>query len=384
VNHDLTVPLRKIFLFGYYGRRNIGDDAVCISMVETIEKLLKSNALLYVYAKEKYLARNFRRENDSNVYFTSSLAENFRAIMNSQTIAIGGGDYLDDYGHIFRRIQIFAQLFAFGIFAKISAKKFLIINGGFRATTRMGLTFIKIISFFARCVSAKDNDSQSLLSKYVKEQPEKGFDTAILLDYGSVCQSKVDPKVINVGFSITPVFSNFFLQDSRDDVLVNAIVKTIEIVSHYSKKVNFYFLALNTDNRFGDLRLIRKIMLMLNEDSLERTELIAYTGDVGDFISKYSQLDAIVCCKLHSVVFSYALKKPMIVLNYHPKNAGLAREIGLPRRCVLSLEELINGNLSPMLSNLLNNPEEYRDKLSISEAKERAINGIQKCLDCLK
>jgi len=373
----------KIFLFGYHGRRNIGDDVVCVSLVKTLEKLFKFRALLYVYTNEKYIIKNFVRENGSDIYFTSSFASNLKALMGSQTVIIGGGDYLDDYGHFLKRLQIFAQLFAFGILTKISAKKFLIINGGFRARTRIGLVFIKIILGFTYCVSTKDGDSLSLLLKYVNKRPEKGFDTAVLLDYSHSCQRRAETEIKNIGLSITPVFSNFFLKPYKDEALAKAIARTVENLVHNMKNVNFCFLALNTDVRVGDLKLIRKIMLMLDEEALRRVKLVAYNGNISDFISKCSQLDAIVCCKLHSIIFSYMLQKPMIVINYHPKNAGLAREIGLSSHCLVSLEDVFTGKLGSMISALVNTPEEFRDRLPISEARERAFNGVQKCMDCV-
>ncbi|MFB0562639.1 MAG: polysaccharide pyruvyl transferase family protein [Candidatus Lokiarchaeia archaeon] len=49
-------------------------------------------------------------------------------------------------------------------------------------------------------------------------------------------------------------------------------------------------------------------------------------------LSIFSQLDIIISCKYHSIIFSYLLSKPMLVINYYPKNAALLQEIMLTKK----------------------------------------------------
>jgi len=372
---------RKVFLLGYHGRRNIGDDAICVSLVKTLESLFRFKIFLYVYTKEGYIKQDFTKEEGLQIHFTSSFVSVLKALIDSHVVIIDGGDHLHDYGHFLKRLKIFVAFFAFAILTKISFKKFLIINGGFRATSGIGLAFLKMILSLTCCVSARDNDSFALVSKYVCKQPEKGFDTAILLNYS--CQSMADAYKKNVGFSVTPVFSNFFLKPEKDEALAKIIARDVNDVLHNLRNINFYFLAFNTDSKVGDLTLIRKIMRMLDAEVLGRVKLIAYTGNISDFLSKFSRLDAVVCCKYHSIVFSYLFQKPMIVINYHPKNAALVREIRLHRKSLLSLEDIFDGKLALLLSELINNPKQFKTQLPINEAKRRAFNGIQRPLNTI-
>jgi polysaccharide pyruvyl transferase WcaK-like protein len=144
--------------------------------------------------------------------------------------------------------------------------------------------------------------------------------------------------------------------------------------------MDIYFLAFNTDSKVGDHGIIKKIVRMVSPAFRERVKIVAYVGTIFDFLSDLSKLSFIVCCKYHSVLFSYLLKKPMLVMNYHPKNAALVHEIALPSRCLLSLEDVFDGRLGLMLQELLKKPEEFTAQLPICEAKRRALSAMQQCV----
>jgi len=368
-NHNV-----KIFLFGYHGKRNIGDDIICVSLVEVLRKLFNTKVLLYVYTKERYIKQNLKKEVNLQIYFVSSIINVLKALISSNVVIIDGGDHLHDYGNFLKRLKIFVTFLMLAFFTKISFKKLLIINNGFRATRGISLAFLKMILNLAYYVSVRDGDSFALISEYVSKQSQRGFDTAVLFDYH--WKSIVGTDNRNVGFSITPVFSNFFLKPEKDNILAKVIARDVNNILHNMKNINLYFLAFNTDPKVGDLTFIRKIVRMLNIEILERVKLIVYSGNIFKFLSKFSQLDFVVCCKYHSVIFSYLFGKPMVVINYHPKNATLAREIGLSSHCIVSLEEIFAGKIGLILPELVNNPEKFKAKLPIYLAKRRALRGI--------
>lgn len=377
-----TSHFGKVFLFGYHGKGNIGDDAICISLIEALGKTLKKNTIIYVYTKQAYLKENLNKENELQIYFVSSFISIFKAFMDSRVIIIDGGDHIHDYGIFLQTSKIFLVYFTIAILTKIFFKKLIIINNGFRAKSRIGLAFLKMILNITYCFSVRDNDSYTLISKYVLKQPKRGFDTAILLNSLSHYTGDIDSK--NIGFSITPVFSNFFMNPEKDDTLAKIISRNINDFLYDMKNVNLHFLALNMDSTVGDLNIIRKIMELLDKEILGRVKLITYTGNISDFLSQFSKLDAIICCKYHSIIFSYLFDKPMVVIDYHPKNAALVREIDLTNKALLSLEDVFNGKLGLVLPELLKDPKEFRAKFPVYEAKRRAINGIQKCVVCAK
>ena len=191
-------------------------------------------------------------------------------------------------------------------------------------------------------------------------------------------------SIRNIGLSITPVFRNSFFDAKKDEILAEVVAKDINEVLSKFKDINLYFVAFNTHSKVGDLNIIRKVISMIDAKHLGRIRLITNTGTISNFLSKFSHLDAIICCKYHSIILSYLFEKPMIVIGYHPKNAALVYEIGLPKRAYLSLEDVFQGKIRYRLLELLNYPDWFRAKLPVSEAKKRSLDGVLGCINTLK
>jgi len=378
-------------MWGCHGARNVGDDAICISLTKTLEKIFDYETTIYVYTKESYIEKSFNEVERSRIRFVSSITQTLCAFLRSKTVIIDGGDHIHDYGAILKRLKVLAAFFLFALATRLTLKKLFVINGGFRATTAIGLLLLRMILSLVSCVSTRDKDAFKLVSKYVPERSRIGFDTSVLMNYDlgennttSFSWSSLNGKAVgkNIGISVSPVFSNFFSTPEKDELLVRAISKDIQELLINLKNVNFYFLAFNGKPRGEDLDLIKRITLAIDSTLHDRVKLIAYGGNISAFISKLSSLDAMVCWKYHSIIFSYLLRKPMIIINYHPKNAALANEISLSDRAVLSLEDILNGKLRYMLLELLKDSQKFKARLPIDEAKQRALSGIVKCISC--
>jgi polysaccharide pyruvyl transferase WcaK-like protein len=222
-----------------------------------------------------------------------------------------------------------------------------------------------------------------LVSKYTNKKVFMGFDTAILLEDFILVRNKVTNEAIkNIGFSFKPCFSS----NLKNDYLTEAITKEISKILDNIGKINIWFLAFNTSSKEdeSDLILMKKIMQKLPAKTQKHLRMITYRGDINNFLLQLSRLDAVICCKYHSIIFSYLLKKPMLVIAYHPKDVALVADIGLPEN-PLFLEDILNGKVYEALLVLLNNPRRYEPSLPLYEAKRRALNGIlgcmQKCLN---
>lgn len=368
----------KIFLIGSIGRRNIGDDAICISLVKTLIKFHKSSKIFfYIYTRGDYIKRNFTKKHTLQIHFVSSFFKVLKAFLDSEFIVIGGGDYIGCHRHPVKKIKGFIIFFTLAILSKIVFKKFVMINNSFCARTRSESAFLKIITRLAYYVSVRDSNSFNLISRYIHGKLVKGFDTAILLDNFYQPTIKIyNGDVKKIGFSITPVFSNFFLKPKKDKELSKAIARELNLILKKDNNINLYFLSFNIDRKDGDLNLIRDITENLDTILLKRIHIIAYDDTLYSFLSKFSQLDYIICCKYHSIIFSYLFNKPIVVIGYHPKNAGLIHDIKLSKRAFISLEDVLNGKIKNVIFKLLNDPQRFKATLPIHEAKKRALSGV--------
>ena len=369
---------KKVFIIGSTGKNNFGDDAICFSLINILRNRFRSKLLLYVYTKNEYFKRNFEEKQNAHVRFVSTFTQIFKAFIKSEFIIIGGGDYVGDFGPFLHIIRTFGLFLSLAILSKMLFKKFIMVNQGFHVSTRFGMAFTRLIITLCYCTSVRDSSSFLLVSKYTCKKSLRGFDTAILLetDYqprnGKSCQT-----VKNVGFSITP---SFYLDHQKKELLAGAIARDINKILDNIEKINIYFLAFNTDPKEGDLSLINLIRQKLNINMQARIGLILYKHTIAHFLSQFQKLDAIICCKYHSIIFSYLFKKPMIVIGYHPKNIALIIDIDLPKRAFLSLEDILSGKLYEMLLELVKNPKQYEAKLPLYIAKRMAFSGVLNCI----
>ena len=125
--------MKNIFLFGYYGFDNLGDDLILTSIIEKFNSEFKFNVLTYNYQKTSELV-------DVTPVSRSKFFAIINCIKNSDIIATGGGSLLQDetsskslyfylglilLGELFNKKVIFNQN---GIILKIFLRKIISIE----------------------------------------------------------------------------------------------------------------------------------------------------------------------------------------------------------------------------------------------------------------
>lgn len=369
-----------LLIVGSNGVFNAGDDAILLAFLKWLDEQKYVNCTVFVCAKNTYLLSSLRDLCNVKVRLVSGF-ELVKKFFSSRFVLICGGDYLDDFGSFSTRARAFILLFSLAFVSRISMKKFLLVNNGFRAHSPMSLSFVRLILRLAAYVSVRDIASYKLTRKY--KNVTKGFDTAVLLAYyikNSINFKSVSNQFKRVGLSVTPFFSNFYSQNNEDLQWVKEFAKSLdEFLSHHNN-VEISLFSFNTHRKFGDQNLIKFIINFLGPKYKNRVKVVYYKGDLFSFMKKLSLMDVMVCCKYHSILFSYIFRKPMIFLKYHPKTIALANEIGLRSNAVISLNDVFNGELSGRLCRLLVDSSDFHATLHLTEAENRAISSLQKCL----
>lgn len=366
----------KIFVFGYHGKHNFGDDAVCFAFLSNFCKLFDDRTVcFYVYSSNDYFSKVLL-DAFPNIRTVSSFTSIIKVFIQSQAVIIDGGDHLNDYGSFRKSLKVFAFYFNLSLLSKFSLKKFVIVNGGFGTTRSFYVALLKIILKLSNYVSVRDTKSAEIAA-HNDCSVDRGFDTAILMQIPSY--TKIKSANLKIGISVTPVFKNFFSDCKKDANLAENIAKEIEEVMKKHSDVSIHFLVCNSDLLAGDQEIISKVLSDIKSPLKKRINLTVYDGDPIKFLRSISALDYIIGCKYHSILFSYLLEKPMIVITYHPKNLAITTEIGLPSYCAVSLEDLSLKKLSSVADALIYAPEDFMAALPISDAREKALNSIRYC-----
>jgi polysaccharide pyruvyl transferase WcaK-like protein len=368
----------NLLIVGNIGSFNVGDDAILVAFLKWLSRQPDKVTNIFVFSRNNYLVDNLNQDLKDKI----SLVKNFdllKAFLSSRYILICGGDYLDDFGALFTRIREFALLFSLSFATKLGLKNFLLLNNGIRANSHFGLSLERLILRFTKYVSVRDTASYELIKKY--KSTVLGFDTAVLFANSMPNLVKNDRNFhrnqpIKVGVSITPFFKNFFSDPNKDIRLAKEMARSLA----RRDDIDIYFLAFNTSKESGDEHLINTIIGFLSIKSKKNIKVINYKGNILEFLDSLSKMDFILCCKYHSVLFSYVLQKPMLVLKYHPKTLALAKEIGLSSKAIMTVDDVLEGRLNVNISELLNDSGSFKAILPLNEAQMSAINGLKDCL----
>ena len=135
-------------------------------------------------------------------------------------------------------------------------------------------------------------------------------------------------------------------------------------------QLQVYLFVFKDGPRDSDARITELLKERLKP--AERVNLIPYNPDPAQTLAQVAQCCAFVGAKHHSCLFAYVSRIPLLVIEYHPKCRAFATEIGLPEHAVVSLDEVLDGQVEKQLKNLLEHPEDFQAGLPTSLARERA------------
>ncbi len=346
----------KIFIFGYFGWHNAGDDAIGIA---TIRELSKNNPLaefLVTVNDEYFLAKNKFSNNVHGVKF--DILSILRAIKNSDIFIITGGTHFQDQDEfIFRRLKIFLFFQFLVAYAYTLNKPPILLGHGIGPIRkRWSKYFLRSIFKHSRVITVRDKDSYDLVKILGFENKcLLGFDIASLL-LETIPES--DRININnndqvIGFSILPVYSIYSKTPDKDISLVNVFSKNIGQLLKQNKNYKIKLFAFRSGKRHSDVKIIEDISEKLEEYS-KRVSLVIYNGEITDFLYEINECSAMVGMRYHSLLFAYILQKPIIAIEYQGKCRSLAQEIRLEDGALLSLNEISYNTLLDAISQVLN------------------------------
>ena len=79
----------------------------------------------------------------------------------------------------------------------------------------------------------------------------------------------------------------------------------------------------------GDKNTATLIFNKLSNTEKRFVELVTYTGNIKDFLKKYSKVEYMICSRFHSLILSYLLKQKLYVLSYSNKIVNVINDLNL-------------------------------------------------------
>ncbi|MFC1898792.1 polysaccharide pyruvyl transferase family protein [Chloroflexota bacterium] len=369
---------QQVFIFGYYGWKNTGDDAMLYVLLQELPKTFPEAEFIVL----SHIPVVIPTSSKNKVRFVKpAVIPALSELLRSQIFIIGGGTHIHDYGQGIRIIKILLRLLIIVALAKLSGNKvYLIGNGIGPITTRMGRFFARIICSMSDYITARDKISYQTLGNLGLANDRHyllGFDLAALLKVEQDKRNnlgKTNSNLLTLGICVTSIFAIYYCNHEKDLVLIDEIAKALNIHLAKTSNLNIHLFVFKEGQKDSDVHLTQLLKKRLGNSG--RVKLIPYNSDPRETLNQVTQCDLFIGTKYHSCIFAYISHVPLLVIDYHPKCSAFAKEVGLPDYAIVSLQDIIDGKFISYLNHLVNHPNEFLARLPINVAETNARNSL--------
>lgn len=294
--------MKKVFLFGYYGFDNLGDDLILKSIIEKFGENFEFNVLTYSYEKTEKLV-------DANPISRSNFFSIIKNIKKSDIIASGGGSLLQDVTSS-KSLYFYLGLLVIG---KLFRKKTIFLYNG------IGPVHKKINRFMLKCVLKRidkiylrDNKSKEFLNQIgIKNNVYVVGDAVFLNDYPVNREFKYKNESKKVIISLRK-------WKKSDKNKIDEFVKLVNYLVLKGYKIEF--LAFKTPD---DVELLNKIKMNVNGD----VNIISNDLEIDKLFNKIEEAHFLIGERLHSLILSAICETPFIGIKYDPKITGFVQMV---------------------------------------------------------
>lgn len=364
------MPSETYFIFGYFGRRNTGDDSMLIAFIRESRKHRRDLRYLVLASKDFWIPKDLK---DSVVPVPKHPRSIVRALMQAKQTAMVGGTSIQDFRANPRYIRVLASVMAIAVLCKATHKPFSLVAVGIGPLKTWWGRFLSGRIFrLASYISCRDSDSLTLVRDLVpSSNASLGFDLSVLLE-----RSAKEPRAKRtLGVSILPYYEIYEGQPERDAALVKTLAGDIRswLDSNPSSRVRVFVFKGHSGE--DDVTISEHLAQLVGHQS----EVVSYSENPEHTLRDVSECSVFVGMRLHSCLFSYISEVPIIMLDYHPKCESIAREVGLPAASRIRLDSVVSGRLYEALEGATAHPEAYSAARSVDLARlcaERDMGGF--------
>ncbi len=287
-------------IFGYYGKDNIGDDAMLQVIAKQLKKLhVKTIALSYNSAKTK---KEFGIKAISHKADLSKIKYDF--------FVLGGGTQIQDY-----RLKGFENLVKFFLKAKKPGVKTCLLSiGSTKLKTIKGKALAKKLCENSDLIIMRDNESREQLRKAgIKKQIHVSADLTFTES------KKPDKRKRNaILFCPIPFYEIFELRPKKDKQLAEKIAKAIDLVAKETgARIEIFPFFKKYDTIF-----CKKILSSVKS---KKVKLLKYKPLGMKLAKTFEKFDLVVGMRFHSLVFSAVIGKPFVAVDFTAKTRNLVK-----------------------------------------------------------
>ncbi|MDM7998648.1 MAG: polysaccharide pyruvyl transferase family protein [Dehalococcoidia bacterium] len=367
---------RRFFVFGYYGWRNVGDDAMLFALLEELCRLDPEAEFSVLCSSEATIPS---AAGGRTAFVRPTPLPVLRAILKSSVFMIGGGTHIFDYGKRSRTPVILGRILILMALSRLLGKKAVLMHNGIGPlSTRWGQLLGRWICGMAHCVVVRDGASRRQLESWgLGGKTFQAFDLAALLKGSGGAAGDTAPRAGSgkvLGVSITPVYDIYFGASAKDNLLVEQVAAAVLGWLEGNPKWRVHLIVFKGLTKDHDVAITEALRERMAASG--RVKVIDYDPDPRFVLEQVAGCSAFVGMRYHSCLFAYLSGLPLLIIDYHAKCRALAQDIGLPGEAVVPLEEVLAGRLREYLDSLQRDPFAFTAKLPVREAREMAAEGV--------
>ncbi|WP_192930237.1 polysaccharide pyruvyl transferase CsaB [Alkaliphilus pronyensis] len=339
----------KVFLFGYYGFQNTGDEAILEVIVEQLKKSINDVEITAMTYKAKDTEDKYNIKAVSRNDFTKVL----RAIKESDIVISGGGSILQDVTSSRSLIYYLAIVYV----AKKMGKKVMFYGNGFgpvKNTINRRLAAYVINNVDS--ITVRDFESKELMKSIgVNKNITVTGDTAFnlqLLDQHLIDiilqQEDISKEKRLIGISVRS-----WKEEAHKEVVAQ--------IADYLNKMNYQVIFIPMQYP-DDIKISYEIAAMMGT----KAKILDKYYTPKEILSIISSFHLLIGMRLHALIFAAIALVPMVGLEYDPKINSFLKIVSQQNGG--NVEKLDFIHLCTIIEGVLNNRESYIEKLK--KAKE--------------
>jgi polysaccharide pyruvyl transferase WcaK-like protein len=266
------------------------------------------------------------------------LAKSFRVAKSLDLLIIcGGGQLLDAWGGPWAFPY---TLFKWVLLAKLSHTTCYFVNvGAGPLDYPLSKWFIKRALLLADYVSFRDGKSRVLIREIgFRNRPQVVADSVYGLNIPAV---NITRSHVGRGGGLTIGIAPMAYCDPRrywdkDKAVYECFIRKLAEFSAGLIRDRYRLRLFSTDIWFDSQAIVDLELAIKNQYAVDTATWITsepVTG-INEFLSQLSQVDCVVTCKFHGVVFAHLLNVPVLAISHHPKVTTLMADFELSEYCV--------------------------------------------------
>ncbi|KAB3533553.1 polysaccharide pyruvyl transferase CsaB [Alkaliphilus serpentinus] len=326
--------MKKVFLFGYYGFRNAGDEAILKTIIKQIRrKDIQVSALTYNAKEttEKYNIVGISRNHYRQI---------IKAIKDSDAVICGGGSILQDV----TSSRSLLYYLAIVLLAKKMGKKVMFYGNGFGPiNSSLNRRLVKYIIEKVDVITVRDYNSKELLQSLgVKHNITVTADVTFGMDL--ISEEEINSLLHQEGFEEGKKYVGISVRRWKGQ---ESYKKIIAATADYLDKrgYNIVFIPMQYPE---DVEISTEIVNLMET----KGKIITKSYSPEEIAGIISRTELMIGMRLHSLIFATIVHVPMVGLEYEEKIHSFLKSID--QRSGGKVEKLDQIHLYTVIEDVLN------------------------------